>query len=311
MNKPPSYVSIRILLGGGESVFLSRLAKRKKIIGACVALAVLLVGGIFAKNLCNVGILAASMEQEGVPVPILMYHSVYSDAKRSSDYIVSPDLFRQDMQFIKEKGYTTVFISDLIAYVKEDAPLPDKPIVITLDDGYLNNLVNVLPILEEFDMKAVVSVIGANSEEFSQVDDKNLSYAHLSWNEIKELADSGRVEIGNHTYDLHKIGERKGCMKRSGESAQQYTALLKEDLVKLQSTLEQQVGIAPTVFTYPYGSISDESFDIIKDCGFEAALTCRGTVNMLTKDPEQLYHLCRFNRAPQQSTADFMKGIVE
>lgn len=275
-------------------MYLSKIVKRIKAIGICVGL--FLAAGLFAKNLCNLAVLVSNMEGTGVPVPILMYHSVYSDAKRSSDYIVSPELFRQDMKFIKEKGYTTVFIFDLIAYVKEDTPLPDKPIVITLDDGYLNNLVNVLPILEEFDMKAVVSVIGANSQGFSQVEDKNLSYAHLSWNEIKMLVDYGRVEIGNHTYDLHKIGERKGCMKRSWESTHQYTALLKEDLLKLKNTLEKQVGITPTVFAYPYGSISEESFAIMKECGFEAGLTCRGTFNILTKDPEGLYHLRRFNR---------------
>lgn len=271
----------------------------------------LLATKFFAVSFFSKDIFTAAMEQKGIPVPILMYHSVYNDAKRLSDYIVTPELFRQDMQYIKDKGYTTIFISDLIAYVKEDRPLPQKPIVITLDDGYLNNLVNVLPILEEYDMKAVVSVIGANTQEFSEVEDKNLSYAHLSWDEIKELTESAHVEIGNHTYDLHKIGERKGCMKRNVESSSEYSVKLKDDLEKLQIALQEQVGITPTVFAYPYGSISDESFPIIKDCGFQAALTCRGKVNMITKDPEQLYHLCRFNRAPQQSTADFMEGILE
>ncbi|WMI81786.1 polysaccharide deacetylase family protein [Anaerotignum sp. MB30-C6] len=292
-------------------MFFRRILNKAVGIKICVLTTLLLVSVFFAGTLLSKDIFTAAMEQRGVPVPILMYHSVYSDAKRSSDYIVSPDLFRQDMEYIKEKGYTTIFISDLVAYVKEDKPLPEKPIIITLDDGYLNNLVNVVPILEELEMKAVVSVIGSYSQEFSQVEDKDLAYAHMSWKEIKMLADTGYVEIGNHTYDLHKIGERKGCMKRNGESSQQYTAMLKEDLEKLQVALQEHVGITPTVFAYPYGSISDESFPIIKECGFEAALTCHGKVNMITKDPEQLYHLCRFNRAPQQSTVEFFEGILE
>jgi len=291
-------------------MFLCKFLSKKRAIILCIIITICLGAGYFVENIFSKDIFTGAMEQRGVPVPILMYHSVY-DAKRSSDYIVSPELFRQDMEYIKDKGYSTIFISELVAYVKEDKPLPEKPIVVTLDDGYLNNLVNVLPILEELDMKAVVSVIGANTEEFSEVEDKDLSYSHLSWDEIKKLVDSGYVEIGNHTYDLHKIGERKGCMKRNCESSHQYSTTLKEDLEKLQTALQDEVGITPTVFAYPYGSISEESFPIIKECGFQAALTCHGKVNIITKDPEQLYHLCRFNRAPQQSTAEFMNGILE
>ena len=98
--------------------------------------------------------------QAGVRVPILMYHSVLKNPKMAGMYVVSPDTLEQDLKYIKKKGYTTVFVRELTEYVYQNAPLPEKPVVITLDDGYLNNLTYVLPLLEKYDMKATISVVG-------------------------------------------------------------------------------------------------------------------------------------------------------
>ena len=100
-------------------------------------------------------------EEEKYPdVPILMYHSVCNNTKVQSDYRVSPEQFESDMKYLDDSGYTAIFVGDLIGYVYEGMPLPDKPVIITLDDGYLNNLTYVLPVLEKYDMCATVSVVG-------------------------------------------------------------------------------------------------------------------------------------------------------
>ena len=71
-------------------------------------------------------------------VPSVMYHSLLKDPDRAGDYVVSPAVFEEDMRYLAEKGYETVFASDLIDFVEKGVPLPEKPVLVTFDDGYLN-----------------------------------------------------------------------------------------------------------------------------------------------------------------------------
>jgi len=242
-------------------------------------------------------------------VPILMYHSVCDNKKVTSDYRVTPQMLESDLEYLSKNGYTSILVSDLVAYVHDGALLPQKPVIITLDDGYLNNLTNVFPLLEKYDMCAVISVVGEFTEKFSSVEDRNPLYAYLTWEDIKFLGTSDRVEIGNHTYSMHELGERRGCAKISGESIEKYDKVLTDDLMLLQNALSEKSEITPVVFTYPYGFVSDESLPVIKKLGFLAALTCYEHVNYINGTPEQLYKLGRFNRAPDMSTEEFMKKI--
>lgn len=89
--------------------------------------------------------------------------------------------------------------------------------MITFDDGYETGLYYVLPLLKKYGMKAVINVVGSYTDEYSRINEegKHLSYAYLTWNEIKTLSDSGYVEIGNHTYDMHSNnGDRNGCTRK-------------------------------------------------------------------------------------------------
>ena len=93
-----------------------------------------------------------------------MYHSILKDASRTGKYVITPSRVEEDLIYLQENGYETVVVADLIAYVTDGTPLPEKPVMITLDDGYLNNLTYMLPLLEQYDMRAVISVIGLYSE---------------------------------------------------------------------------------------------------------------------------------------------------
>ena len=95
------------------------------------------------------------------------------------------------------------------------AELPEKPVMITFDDGYYNNLIYVLPLLKKYDMKAVISIVGSFTERAQELNDQNPAYAHMIWADIKALAASGYVEIGSHSYALHSVD--KG---REGGTAQ-------------------------------------------------------------------------------------------
>lgn len=244
----------------------------------------------------------------GADVPILMYHSILQE-ENGNCYCLSASAFRSDLEYLKAHGYETVFVSELVDFVRNAQPLPEKPVVITLDDGHLNGLTAVLPILEELDMKATISVVGSYTEKSIAEHDPNPNYAYLTWADIQTLAASGRVEIGNHTYELHELGDRRGAEKKSCESAECYQALLQADLEKLQGLLTEQSGVTPQVFAYPYGFASPESLGVLKELGFTAALTCKEKVNHLTDDPEQLYDLGRYNRPSGVTTTDFMEQV--
>lgn len=266
---------------------------------------------------CIVNIIMGDQEQaqasipynETVRLPVLMYHSVCNRNDIKSEYILPVQTFREDMQYLKENGYTSIFASELINYVYNEGNLPAKPVMITFDDGYLNNLTNVLPVLEEYNMKAVISVVGLFTEKFSSTNDRNELYSHLTWEDIIALKNSGLVEIGNHTYDMHNLSPRKGCLRLKNETKDAYINVLKEDVGRLQTLLGEKVGLTPTVFAYPYGAISEDSVDVLHDLGFKTLLTCYEKMNYITKDPECLDCIYRYNRKSGISTKAFMNKI--
>lgn len=282
---------------------------KKRTLIICLIAAVLTV----TCGVCLATGLTASCDEEapqqGVRLPILMYHSILKNPFSAGKYVVSPDTFEADMKYLKDNGYTCVLSDDVIGYVKNGQELPEKSVMVTLDDGYLNNLTYVVPILEKYDMKAVISIVGEYTERFSAQADHNPNYSHFSWTDIDECIKSGRVEIGNHTYNMHKQDKRRGSMKKRSESREQYEKAFSEDVMKTQQLLKQHCGIEPKIFTYPYGAVSNDSLDLVKKLGFEMSLGCCEKVNVITRNEEDLYQLCRFNRPSGISTEKFMAKI--
>lgn len=246
--------------------------------------------------------------EEYIKVPIIMYHSILKDPARSNKYTITPAVLEEDLKYIKANGYETITISDLISYVYDDKPLPPKPIILTFDDGHYNNYGYLYPLLEKYDMKAVISIVGSYTDKFSETDEANLNYSYLRWKDINELISSGRVEFQNHTYNLHdNTHGRIGAKKKQGESDDEYKKILEEDINKLQNEFKENTGYVPTCFTYPFGGISNSSLDIIKELGFKASLSCEEGINKITKNPNSLYLLKRYNRPSYVSTYNIFK----
>lgn len=259
-------------------------------------------------TVCITIVIASS--DDYIEVPIIMYHSILKDSSRSNKYTITPTVLEEDLKYIKDKGYTTVTIADLIYYVYDDKPLPEKPIVLTFDDGHYNNYGYLFPLLEKYDMKAVISIVGSYTDKFTKTDEANLNYSYLRWKDIKELMDTGRIEFQNHTYNLHSnTGKRIGTKKIKGETDEHYKSILKDDILKLQQEFEENTHYTPQCFTYPFGGISNASLDIIKELGFKASLSCEQGINKLTKNPNSLYLLKRYNRPSYISTYNFFQKI--
>ena len=245
-----------------------------------------------------------------IKLPIIMYHHISKKASALGDYVITPNQFESDLKFIKQKGYETITSQNLVDYFDGKFDLPEKPIMITFDDGYLSFYEYAYPLLQKYNMKAVLSVIGKYSDLYSDCDDRNVNYAHVTWDDIKEMSRSGLVEMANHTYDLHTLNDRKGSAIKSGESGDCYKTMLASDLKTLQNKLKEVTGITPVTFTYPFGRVCKQSYSIIEEMGFKVSFGCEEKINYIDKENPYLYKLKRFNRGHGKSSETFFKNIL-
>ncbi len=128
-----------------------------------------------------------------------MYHGLIDDTSKQNQYFIDPQYFEQDLQYLNENGYHTVFASDLINYFEKNIPLPENPILLTFDDGYYNNYLFAYPLLQKYNCKAVISPIGIAADEAEKDTKQNAFYSQCKWSQLREMQDSGLVEIQNHT----------------------------------------------------------------------------------------------------------------
>ncbi len=290
------------------------MIKYKKLIINITIFIILLFSLIFSFNyLYNNATPCYNDTSNAIKLPIIMYHHISKSSARLNDFTISPEQFEKDMLYLKENGYETISVNQLLNYVYKNEPLPEKPIMITFDDGHESFYEYIYPMLKQYNLKAVLSIVGSFTDTYTQNEDHNINYSYLTWQQINELADSGYVEIGNHTYDLHSIDKgRKGCSKNNGENIEQYRNMLTKDVMKLQDEILNYTGTNTKVFTYPFGKYTKETKEIIKDLGFTAIFNCEEKINIIDKNnTDFLYSLGRFNRPNGISSQQFFENILK
>lgn len=264
----------------------------------------------------------AETTEDSVQVPILMYHGLTTKESQINDYFIPVEVFKSDLAYLRQHDYTAVTMTELIDFVYDKTgtvTLPSKPVVLTFDDGYYNNYKYASPLLSEYGMKAVLSVIGDACERESSVEYQTEDYGEVTWNQIRELSESGLWEIQNHTWNLHENnGGRKGASQMEGEDFSSYQAMLITDLSLLQNRLEVVTGVQPNTFTWPYGAQSETGSDgtsvrgLLKKLGFQASLSCRSGVNTVTRgDTEGLFLLKRNLRKPGIGIEELLSSSIE
>ena len=96
---------------------------------------------------------ASTSSAKEIKLPILMYHGIRKSTSAQNKYVISPDEFESDLKYIKENGYETIVVADLLEYFDNGKALPEKPIMITFDDGCLNNYTYAFPLLKNIMQK--------------------------------------------------------------------------------------------------------------------------------------------------------------
>ena len=247
--------------------------------------------------------------EKEVEVPIIMYHLITEKPKYIGKYGVTPLEVEKDLQYLKENDYTTVLMQDLIDFVERGKRLPKKPIVLTFDDGNYSDYKYLFPLLKKYKMKAVVAILGDVTDRYTNdaADNPNGKYPNMTWPQIKELHESGIIEIQNHSYNLHGKG---GSGNKRSESAEAYRTRLTTNLKKLQEACEIHLGYVPNTFVYPLGVVGKGSRQILEDMGMKASLGCEEGINIVRQgDKDCLFKMHRYNRPSGTSIEKILQRL--
>lgn len=215
-----------------------------------------------------------------VDVPILMFHHI-SDEPGS---VLTSDFFRSYMAELKENGYQTIFYDDLYAFVKGEGELPDKPIIISFDDGYLSNYLYAYPILKGLGMKAEISIVGSTVGRDTHPETGNPIIPHFTWEQAKEMVDSGVIRIRSHSYNMHQHVSaedvsRLGVIKNPFESDSLYSTMFSGDCQQMKELIQSKLGYEDIVFTYPYGKLNTLTETILKNLKYKISVTTDVGIN--------------------------------
>lgn len=168
------------------------------------------------------------------PLRVLLYHKISSNNYRDYLTVTKEDLDKQ-FKFLSQEGYTPLLLSDLVKHVRSGNPLPQKPVLITFDDGYRDNYTTMYPLLKKYDLKANIFLVPAFLE---QGETPRESYLQLS--ELNEM-DPDMVEYGLHSYD-HKSYKQLSLEE------------IEQDINKCRQYLQERKIAYQDCLAYPYGA---------------------------------------------------------
>ncbi len=189
-------------------------------------------------------------------VPILMYHYINDQEPLKSRLGVSPKAFERQMRFLKEHRYNVLPFEELVNIVRERKKFPPRTVAITFDDGYLDNYTNAYPILKKYRIPATIFVVINRIGKHLGSDD------YMSWEQIKELSDSGLITIGSHSMNHPNLSEAASDSK------------LKYEIFESKRILEEALRRKVDFFSYPFGGINTQARAVAASAGYRA---CVGT----------------------------------
>ena len=224
---------------------------------------------------------------------VLSFHDIVQEVSMTTepDDVTADNLINY-FSWLQANGYNVISMQDVVNANKGGKALPDKAIVLTFDDGYKSFYTYVLPLLKTFNYPATLAIVGS---WLDVPENGTVFYAgkqvprskFLSLKELKEITNSGLVEIASHTYDLHHgiLGNAEGNdmpalttfeynkTTNQYESEEHYLNRIKTDLAKNNAWIKQHTGKPPRIIVWPYGRYNTAGQKIAKDLGMDIAIT--------------------------------------
>lgn len=218
---------------------------------------------------------------------ILMYHMI-SEPKTKAEvkYACPPVVFQQHMQFLKTQGYVPVSLATAEKYLLSDELLPEKSVVITLDDGFEDNYQNAWPILAENEIPATIFLAtGAIDKTNEWMIGRDFSERKmLAWRQVREMSKHG-IGFGGHTVNHVNLSQQ------DDESA------LRE-ITRSRLDVEDKLGKACRHFAYPFGLFSEQTPSLVEKAGFALACSTRSGFNNAARNPFILHRIEVYGNDP-------------
>jgi peptidoglycan/xylan/chitin deacetylase (PgdA/CDA1 family) len=204
----------------------------------------------------TVPVAAATAEVERTArVPILMYHYV-SDPPADADRVrvdlsVTPRRFEEQLRYLKDAGYTCVSLSDLVRYLQEGTPLPPNPVVLTFDDGYVDNYLYAFPLLRQYGFRGTFFVITGFLDE--------QRHGYLSWEQAATMEENG-MDVEPHSYTHTDLRGRS-------------VDYLVWQIEGSREAIEAHLHKTAAFFCYPAGRYDAQTIAVLRSAHFQAAVT--------------------------------------
>ena len=207
-------------------------------------------------------------------IPILLYHNFVTTVPESDpdnfNYINTPESFEENIKTLLENGYTIISMKELNDCDTGKMKLPEKPIIITFDDGYYSNYEYIYPILKQYNVKVSIFII---TDKIGQEID---GIKYLGWEECLEMQNSGLVEIFSHS-KKHVFYDRLPVRE------------LRNDVIESYEIIEKQLGRQDLkVFAYPYGAYTKETVRTLQNNGIDFQIYDIGINNFKNLDKEYI-----------------------
>ena len=230
-------------------------------------------------------------------IPILNYHSISEGGTaRFIKFTLPQETFALHMRLISEQRYTPITIADYARIIRTSAPLPDRPIIITFDDGFADFYSTAFPILQEFRFSAslyvVTRYIGGTSKWLRPEGEHDRMM--ITWSQLSEIQKAG-IECGTHSETHIHL-----------DTANPNDA--REEIFRSKDVLEQKLGNPVHSIAYPYGHFTKTVRKYVIDAGYAVACAVR---NAMSHSHDDLYGLARITISHDTDTArlmDFLTG---
>ena len=219
-----------------------------------------------------------------------------TDEAASDPFAVDARSLVRQMEWMRGQGYSFVSLQQVLDDRAGGKPLPDKAVLLTFDDGYRSVYTNVYPVLKLFKAPALIALVGSwlqvpEGRQVSYGDGVAPRDKFLSWAQIREMRDSGLVEVASHSYASH-LGLQanpQGNMEpalttrvyraNGYESEPAYLARIRDDLRRNSALLKAQLGQAPRAMVWPYGSYSLEAARVAEQEGMPVTMSLDAGIN--------------------------------
>jgi peptidoglycan/xylan/chitin deacetylase (PgdA/CDA1 family) len=187
---------------------------------------------------------------------VLIYHRFDENKYPSTNIAV--ERFREQLEFLKNNNYTVISLEQLVRSLKEGIKLPDRSVVITIDDGYRSVYTGAWPVLKQFGYPFTVFVYAKATE--------NKHWNYLNWDQIREMKESG-VDFQNHGFAHEHM-----AFKPLGMNMEEYKAWIRADLAVSTKIMAEELKERPRFFAVPYGEYNMTVLEVSRSMGFEAIL---------------------------------------